>query len=440
MDILNLHTLKPIKIQENDTDYLITAEETTTSIACTHCGVVDDYQRFGKKEHLFMDTPIHGKRVGILIERQRYRCKSCNGTFFANIEDLDSKRNCTNRLMAYIEKQSLTHTFVSIALTVGVDEKTVRNIFSDYIERLSKTVDFETPKLMGIDEIHIIKKPRCVITNIEQNTIIDILPDRNKTTVVQYLSAISKKQNIRLVTMDMWKPYKDAVDVVIPHADIIVDKFHVVRMANEALDRVRKDLRSSLTSKERRTLKDDRFILLKRHSKLDIHNDLILQSWTGRYNQLGQAYWLKERFFDLWDTASKERALQHYKEWKKDIPSELTYAFEPLTKAMSNWEQEIFGYFDHNVTNAYTESINNLIRVMNRLGRGYSFEALRAKILYSEGVHKVSKPKFRRDNFVAEKRAFYDNPFASNLSKQEPSKNYGTDISTLIQKIENGEL
>lgn len=440
MDILNLQALKAVNIQENDTDYLITAEETPDVIACSHCGVVNDFKKFGKKEYVFMDTPIHGKRVGILVQRQRYRCKSCNGTFFAQIEDLNGKRNCTNRLIEYIEKQSLTHTFVSIAHSVGVDEKTVRNIFGDYVERLSETVEFEIPRLMGIDEIHIIKKPRCVITNIEQNTIIDILPDRNKKTVIKYLNAINKKHHIRIVTMDMWRPYKDAVNLIIPHADIVVDKFHVVRMANEALDRVRKDLRSSLTSKERRTLKNDRFILLKRHSKLDIHDDLILKAWTGQYKQLGQAYWLKERFFDLWDTDKKELALQRYKEWKKDIPRELTYAFEPLTKAMNNWEQEIFGYFDHNVTNAYTESINNLIRVMNRLGRGYSFEALRAKILYSEGVHKVSKPKFHRDNFVAEKRVLYNNPFESNLINIELNKNFGTDIATLTQKIDSGEL
>lgn len=135
MDILNLQDLKAIKIQENDTDYLITAEEKPTKVICSHCGV-DEFKRFGKKEYLFMDTPIHGKRVGVLVQRQRYRCKSCHGTFFAHIEALNGKRNCTNRLIAYIEKQSLTHTFVSIAHSVGVSEKTVRNIFSDYVERL----------------------------------------------------------------------------------------------------------------------------------------------------------------------------------------------------------------------------------------------------------------------------------------------------------------
>lgn len=70
--------------------------------------------------------------------------------------------------------------------------------------------------------------------------------------------------------------------------------------------------------------------------------------------------------------------------------------FDPLIKAMGNWHDDIFAYFDHPITNAYTESLNNLIRVVNRVGRGYSFEALRAKILFTEGFQKIKKPRYQR--------------------------------------------
>lgn len=50
-----------------------------------------------------------------------------------------------------------------------------------------KTVKFETPRFLGIDEIHILKKPRCVVANIEENTIIELLVNRNKETVTRYL-------------------------------------------------------------------------------------------------------------------------------------------------------------------------------------------------------------------------------------------------------------
>lgn len=67
--------------------------------------------------------------------------------------------------------------------------------------------------------------------------------------------------------------------------------------------------------------------------------------------------------------------------------------YSDLVRAWSNWEPYICNYFEYSVTNAYTVSLNNLIRVMNRLGRGYSFEALQAKILFAEGTHKIGKQR-----------------------------------------------
>jgi transposase len=69
-----------------------------------------------------------------------------------------------------------------------------------------------------------------------------------------------------------------------------------------------------------------------------------------------------------------------------------------LIRAFTNWQPWILNYFEHPVTHAYSESLNSLIRVMNRLGRGYSFEALRAKILFTESIHrhKQARLKFER--------------------------------------------
>ncbi|MFZ8286734.1 transposase, partial [Staphylococcus aureus] len=76
--------------------------------------------------------------------------------------------------------------------------------------------------------------------------------------------------------MDMWTPYRDAVQTVLPDARIVIDKFHVVRMANDALEKVRKGLREQLTPKQRRGLMHDRFVLLKRERDLNDQELLLL--------------------------------------------------------------------------------------------------------------------------------------------------------------------
>lgn len=445
MEILNLPHFNIKQFAENEHDFLIQVETASPPSFCPHCGCVANLYKHDNRDHLCMDLPIHGKRVGLLVKRQRYKCRECNQTFWERLEHtIDEKRNCIKRLLSYVEKQSLKRTFVSISEDVGLNEKTIRNIFRDYINRLEETLRFETPNWLGIDEIHIIK-PRCVLTNIEERTLLDVLPNRNKETVVSYLSRLPNRGRIQYVTMDMWRPYKDAVKAVLPKATIIVDKFHVVRMANQALESIRKQLREGLSPKERRGLMHDRFILLKRHKELTEMDKITLDLWTKNHPSLGIAYDLKESFFDIWDTDSRQKAYLRYHDWKAKIPKELQSAFEPLTKAMANWEEEIFNYFDHRITNAYTESLNSLIRVTNRLGRGYSFEALRAKILFTEGLQKERKPKYQKRLDDYELRDYnypmFEKMFPVGVVRErERGELLGVDISTLIEKLEKGEL
>src|SRR5216110_2857560 len=112
----------------------------------------------------------------------------------------------------------------------------------------------------------------------------------------------------------------------------------------------------------------DRFILLHRKKDLDISQSLILEAWTKNLPELGLAYDLKESFFDLWEAETRGQAISLYQNWQKRIPSELQPAFQPLLTAMSNWHKEIFNYFDHPVTNAYTEALNGLLRQVARTG------------------------------------------------------------------------
>ena len=58
--------------------------------------------------------------------------------------------------------------------------------------------------------------------------------------------------------MDMWVPYRDAVQAVMPQAEIIIDKFHVLKLANEAMEKARKSIRAELDTKQRRGLMHDR--------------------------------------------------------------------------------------------------------------------------------------------------------------------------------------
>lgn len=443
INMLNLPNLNILEMTESVDDYRFLVETISPSPShCPKCGTVPKLYRHGKKEQLFFDLPIHAKRVGIYVKRQRYKCRECNETFFEELPDIDENRSVTIRLNKWIKQASLKKTFTSVAEEIGVDEKTVRNIFSDYVAELESQQDFSTPKWLGIDEVHLLRNYRCVITDVENKSVIDLLRNRNQDTVIRYLSKLPNRKRIKHVAMDMWNPYRRAVHTVLPDATIVIDKFHVVKMANEALEKIRKANRENINAKERRQLKKDRYVLLTRKSELNgFDNQLKLQIWTENFPLLGKGYELKEKFFDIYEAKSVDEAYQLYQSWLTEIPKELMPYFEPLIKSMTNWEEEIFNYFNVSITNAYTESLNNLIKITNKIGRGYSFEALRAKILFTQGYRKVKKKKkFKEVSTTFDKMYDLQNIYISPQYKWVYEEVYGADISTLTKVMDEGSF
>merc|ERR1712000_293443 len=184
---------------------------------------------------------------------------------------------------------------------------------------------------------------------------------------------------------------------------IVVDKFHVVRMANDALERVRKGLRKELKPSQSRTLKGDRKILLKRaHEVSD-----------------------RERFYGIWDATTRLQAEAALDEWIATNPKGQKEVWSDLVRAVGNWREETMTYFetDMPVTNAYTESINRLAKDKNREGRGYSFEVMRARMLYTT-KHKKKAP-------TAKVSPFYKKTIGYGLPDFAEELNYGVDLSTI---------
>jgi transposase len=397
--ILNLPGWDVTKVDQSEHDYRVEARFTVEPPTCIHCGkgkLFGSLYRHGTRPQLLMDLPVHGKRVGIVVKRVRYRCQDCKKTFLQPLPDMHAGGSMTNRLALWVAKESLRRTFVSIAHDVGVDEKTVRNLFKTYTAGLAESTIFATPEWMGLDEIHLLKKPRCVVTNVKESTIIEVMSNRNKATVSAYLKRLPDKQTVKVVTMDMWGAYRDAVEKWLPDADVVVDKFHVVRMATAAVDAVRKSIRSELSVGQRRRMMRSRFVLLKRLADLDDDSKAILDAWSRQFPTLGTAHRLKEEFHDIFGLPTREQARLAYHAWEASIPKELMKPFQPLRTAVTNWRTEIFNYFDHKATNALTEALNGVAKGIQRTGRGYSFPAIRARMLYSRHLHKT-RPRYGED-------------------------------------------
>jgi len=90
--------------------------------------------------------PTHGRRVAVYVDTRRWRCADCGKTFMEALPAVNARREMTEQLCRWTGQQSLKRTFASIAEETDLDEKTIRNIFRDYVNELEALFRFETPK------------------------------------------------------------------------------------------------------------------------------------------------------------------------------------------------------------------------------------------------------------------------------------------------------
>lgn len=384
-DILDLDGWTVLSRTQEDGCDVLWAEYAPQPGTCPKCGVIGHLYRHGTKETTYLDAPFRGSPARLRAKVRRYRCRSCEETFLQPLGGILEGRRMTERCATFIRANSLRDTFVRIAGDVGCDDKTVRNLAAEYIAGLEANHRPAMPDWLGIDETQIDGKMRCVITDVGERRLIDMLPDRDKGTLAGWLYRFKDLELVKGITIDMWRPYRDLANQMFPGRPVIVDKFHVVKTASYCMERVRIRLQKTRKAKERRAWLQSKAILNMRYAKLGVKARFNLDMWLDNEPELAEAYRLKEAFYGIYDLPKAE-AVAAFDAYPGTVPARLKADFRVLLTAMKNWRKEILAYFDNPITNAYTEAVNGVAKTINRQGRGYTFEVLRARLLFGRQV------------------------------------------------------
>ena len=358
---------------------------------CPICG--GKMHKHGDRDNKILDTPMAGLPTVLYIKVPRYRCQNpeCKHIWQPEIDNIDARRSVTNRAFADITERSIRMTFEQVCDDYAFAPNTAKNIFIDFLREKAEKMRFKTPAFLGIDEIKIKKIGEVtVVTDLEHHTLFDMFEGRNKQRLLDYFTQLPGKEKILWVCSDMYRPFEDTLKSTMPNAKWVIDHFHVVAKANEALDYIRRKVQMPLPKTERiKTKKGFAYTLKMRYNKLTTEDQekIRLLRANPKLAILATAYDLKEDFFNIYDgnIESKENAQAAFKAWEESIPSEPIFdKFRDVADMVNNHYEAIFAWWDcpSAISNGYTECINRLIRENNLRGRGYSFEILRGRTLY----------------------------------------------------------
>lgn len=431
LDLLNLPGIRPVDLQSSQGVITIVAEVIESDLpVCPECG--KPLYRHGHRKIAFADTPQQMQPVRLEIDRPRYRCDACRKTLTLDLAFLDERRRATRRLVDTIRERCLGTTFRGLAEQTGLAVNTIKNIAQDLIDELDNTVRYETPVIMGIDELNLAGGYRCIITNLATNTLFDVLEERTKARMKPFFRDLADREKVEWVCTDMWRPFKESYGPYLPNARLVIDKFHVVRMASEALEEECTKHRATLDRDERLKVKKSiRWLTLKRPRSLSSQEQEALKLVRTGIPLLAEAYDLKEAFYGIYDESEKGSAMRAFEVWENRLPEGRFPKFHALARTVHNNYEDIFAYWDAPTrrTNAGTEGLNGLVKVANRMGRGYGYKIIRAKTLYAKHARRVGSLP-RPSAGVA--------PVSTTAPQSQIE--YGPHIPTLVELSDAGDL
>ena len=210
---------------------------------CPHCGKKSDklHQNY---RYLVRDLPMMEHDVYLRVNRRQFKCSHCQKPFTEHFHSLKKTRTYTERLAEKIITEVLESDVKNVARRNGLSDKEIETILKEKFAEL-KTDKPRQLKKLGIDEIAWVKgqKNYCaVLVDLETRKPVDILENRTKDCLREcfekWVTEVLK--NIEEVSIDLWSAYKNLVQELMPNAEVVADRFHVIKLVNDELDTEKK--------------------------------------------------------------------------------------------------------------------------------------------------------------------------------------------------------
>ena len=323
------------------------------------------------------------------IEYRRVDCRKCGTVKTEGLDWLADNPLYTKRFAVYVGKRCRDATIESVAKELNLHWHTVKELEKEYMRGVLAKAGTPGPQVIGIDEISIRKGHtyRIVVSDLIRGRPIWFGgKDRSEASMQQFYEWLGprKSKHIRLVVMDMWKPFRTVAQTQAPQAAILFDKFHIIRHLNDALDRVRKAEYARVSGSQRRFIKGQKYTLLAHPENLNMKGRKALKSLLAANKRLNTAYILKETFGQLWDYQREGWARQFFENWRDALKWQRLKPFEKFAEMIENHWDGIAAYCkpENKVPLGFVEGLNNKIRVIQRRAYGlHDEEYLRLKVL-----------------------------------------------------------
>ena len=371
---------------------VFTIEPRPETVRCPACGSTDLISRGGTWRH-FRALPWGPKPVLVRSKILRLECRTCAVVRQIEVSFADRRRTYTRGFERYAAQLCRLMTVLDVAAHLGVGWDLVKDIHKRYLKK-----KFGQPRLKGvryiaIDEIHVGHGNRflTIVLDLDMGNILFVGEGKGGDALKPFWNKLrASHARVEAVAMDMSKAYIHAVRENLPTAKIVFDHFHVIKLCNEMLSDLRREVqREAETKEQKEVIKGILWLLLKNPENLNErrNEEQRLKAALKLNRPLWLAYYLKEDLRQLWNQGRKGAARAFLADWISDARATRIKLLRRFAKTLEDHREGILAFYDYAISTGPLEGTNNKIRTLQRKAYGYRDPAFFKLKLY--GLHET---------------------------------------------------
>ena len=318
-------------------------------------------------------------------------CCPTHGRIQERIPWADNYARVTYRFEFILLTYNQMMTQKAVARILHIPKSTLSDLLHRAINRIRDGHRIRGLKSIGIDEISYKKRHKyaTIVYDLDRSCVIWVGRGKGRKTIDIFFNKILspyQKKQIKWASCDMSQTYIGAIEDHCRNAKLVLDRFHIVKALNEAVDEVRKEQWRKATTDIRKTLKGLRWLLFKHSSNRSKKDTRILNSLRKGNRRIHRAWVLKDEFEQFWDYKAPWAAKKFLKRW---MTTALKSRLEPIRKFVKTIKKHInhiLPFTESRLTNAVAEGLNRIIKIVKNRASGFrTLEAFTDMIFLTVG-------------------------------------------------------
>lgn len=267
----------------------------------------------------------------------------------------------------------------AVAELTGLHWDTVKNIEKVYLAKKYARVSLRFVRRLGIDEVYLGRKFGfiTVVRDLESGRVLFVGKGKGGDALEPFRSRLRRRaKQIEAVAIDMSNAYAAWLKEVLPRSEIVYDHFHVIKLMNERIDKLRRSTMNTLEEEQKKELKGKRYLLLRNQENLSSQATQELKQLRFQYKDLGTASLMKEYLRNIYRIADGvSTARKAFTLWCEKAEVSAVNCLKQMAKTIRKRMEGLLAFWKHDrLTNASQEGFNNKIGWLTRQAYGYRDE------------------------------------------------------------------